>query len=61
MVRSPTGIIPAHLNTARDLPAVIQFLRAMPCHGQEKQELLFAWARNVGLKIRRADYESLME
>lgn len=61
MTRSCTGIIPAELNTARDLPAVLKFLRAMPTPGHERQELLFAWARNVGLKIRRADYESLAD
>jgi hypothetical protein len=59
MTRSPTGIIPAELNAAKDLPAVLAFLRSMPCAGEEKKELLFGWARNVGLKIRRADYESL--
>lgn len=61
MTRSPTGIIPAELNTARDLPAVIQFLRSTAIPGEERKELLFAWARNVGLKIRRADYESLAD
>ena len=61
MTRSPTGIIPAELNAPRDLPAVLAFLRSTQIPGEERKELLFGWARNVGLKIRRADYESLAD
>ncbi len=61
MTRSPTGIIPAEWNAAKDLPAVLKWLREFPAPGHEKQELLFGWARNVGVKIRRADYESLAD
>jgi hypothetical protein len=28
----------------------------MPIDPQDKEELLFSWARNVGLKLTTADY-----
>jgi hypothetical protein len=59
MAKSPTGIIPQNLNTPQQLPDVIAFLRSMPCHHDDKRELLFGWARNVGLKLSRANYEAL--
>lgn len=55
-MRSCTGIIPQDFNTQRDLPAVITFLQSMPIDPQDKEELLFSWARNVGLKLTTADY-----
>lgn len=61
MTQSPTGIIPQELNKASDLPAVLLFLRSLHIAPQERQEYLFGWARNVGLKIRPADYESLLD
>jgi len=59
MTVSPTGIIPAEYNEARHLPDVIRFLQQMPCSAQEKEALLFGWARNVGLKLRAADYNQV--
>lgn len=59
MTRSPTGIIPQEYNTPRHLPDVIAFLQSMPCSAQEKQELLFGWARNVGLRLTNRDYNQL--
>lgn len=56
MPKSPTGIIPQEYNHQRDLPAVITFLQGCPCDPQDKEELLFGWARNVGLKLTTADY-----
>lgn len=61
MTKSPTGIIPQELNTPQQLPEVLKFLRSLNVHYQDRQELLFGWARNVGLKIRPADYESLLD
>jgi hypothetical protein len=61
MTKSPTGIIPQHLNTPAQLPDVKAFLMTLNIPFQDRQELLFSWARNVGLKIRRADYESLID
>ncbi len=59
MVRSCTGIIPQNLNTQRDLPAVKTFLQSLPIDPQDKEELLFSWARNVGLKLTTADYNAV--
>jgi hypothetical protein len=61
MTRSPTGIIPQHWNTAKDLPEVLKFLRLLNVSFQDRQELLFGWARNVGVKIRPSDYDTLLE
>lgn len=61
MTRSPTGIIPSEFNAPAHLREVIAFLRSTAIPGEERKELLFAWARNVGVKIRRADYESLAD
>lgn len=61
MTRSPTGIIPQEFNTPAQLSDVLKFLRSLPIPADERQELLFGWSRNVGLKIRRADYESLLD
>lgn len=61
MTKSPTGIIPQELNTPAHLRQVLEFLRGLKVDPQDRQELLFGWARNVGVKIRRADYESLLD
>jgi hypothetical protein len=59
MTKSPTGIIPQNLNTPQQLPDVIKFLQSMPSPEHDKKELLFGWARNVGLRLSRANYEAL--
>jgi hypothetical protein len=59
MPRSCTGIIPSEYNTQRDLPAVKAWLQAFPADPQDKEELLFSWARNVGLKLTTADYNAV--
>lgn len=59
MPRSCTGIIPQEFNHQRDLPAVKAFLQSMPVDPQDKEELLFSWARNVGLKLTTADYNAV--
>ena len=59
MPRSCTGIIPQEYNHQRDLPAVKTFLQALPIDPQDKEELLFSWARNVGLKLTTADYNAV--
>lgn len=61
MTQSPTGIIPQELNTPQQLPDVLKFLHSLNISYQDRQELLFAWARNVGLRVRPADYESLLD
>lgn len=61
MTKSPTGIIPQELNTPKQLPDVKKFLQSLNIDPQDRQELLFAWARNVGLRLRRTDYESLLD
>lgn len=60
MPKSPTGIIPQQLNHQRDLPAVIKFLQSCPMDTQDKRELLFGWARNVGLKLKANDYNQVV-
>lgn len=59
MTKSPTGIIPQELNTPRDLPAVIAFLKSCPMDYDDKRQLLFGWARNVGLRLSSANYLAL--
>lgn len=59
MTKSPTGIIPQNLNSPQQLPDVIKFLQSCPMDHSDKRELLFGWARNVGLKLNRANYEAL--
>jgi hypothetical protein len=61
MTKSCTGIIPQDFNTPQHLPDVLKFLRALNIHADDRKELLFAWVRNVGLKVRPADYESLLD
>ena len=56
MTKSPTGIIPAEYNTAKQLPDVIAFLKSCPMPYEDKRELLFGWARNVGLRLNAANY-----
>lgn len=56
---SPTGIIPQEFNTQRDLPRVIEWLQALPAPASDKVELLFGWARNVGLKLKASDYNQV--
>lgn len=60
-MKSTTGIIPQELNKASDREAVLQFLRSLAIDVEERKELLFSWARNIGLKLRRADYDSLID
>jgi len=59
MTKSPTGIIPQEYNTQRQLPDVITFLQSLPVDPLDKQQLLFGWARNVGLKLTTADYDQV--
>lgn len=60
-MKSTTGIIPQELNKASDLNEVLRFLWSLNIDVEERKELLFSWARNVGLKLRRADYDSLVD
>jgi len=60
MPKSPTGIIPQEYNHQRDLPAVIKYLQEFPCDPLDKEELLFGWARNVGLKLTTDDYNKVL-
>jgi hypothetical protein len=61
MTQSPTGIIPQEFNTPQQLPDVLKFLHSLNISYLDRQELLFGWARNVGLRVRPADYESLLD
>lgn len=61
MTQSPTGIIPQELNTPAQLPEVLKFLRSLNIAPDERKEYLFGWARNVGVKIRPSDYDSLLD
>jgi len=61
MTKSPTGIIPQEFNTPAQLPDVLRFLMSLNISYQDRQELLFGWSRNVGLKVRAAVYESLLD
>jgi len=49
--KSPTGIIPAEYNTGAYVRHVIDHLKALPLPGDDKVELYFGWARNVGVKM----------
>lgn len=60
-MKSTTGIIPQELNKASDREAVLTFLRSLRIDVEDRKDLLFSWARNVGLKLRRADYDSLID
>jgi hypothetical protein len=48
---SPTGIIPEEYFRPSALGDVMAFLKAMPIPGEDKEKLLFGWARWVGVKI----------
>jgi hypothetical protein len=61
MTQSPTGIIPQELNTPKQLPDVLKFLRSLNIAEDDREALLFGWARNVGVKLRRSDYEALID
>jgi hypothetical protein len=61
VTKSCTGIIPQNLNTPQQLGEVKAFLKSLHIDPQDRQELLFAWARNVGLKLRPPDYEFLLD
>lgn len=60
MTKSPTGIIPPELNAPADLPAVIAFLKSCPMDFADKRELLFGWARNIGIKLAARNYLALL-
>lgn len=61
MTKSPTGIIPQEFNAPQQLPEVKAFLKAFPCAFEDKRELLFGWARNVGLRLAQRDYDALID
>lgn len=48
---SPTGIIPEDFFTPGSVGKVMDFLKAMPLPGDNKELLLVGWARWVGVKI----------
>jgi len=48
---SPTGVIPEEYYTPGSVGKVMEFLKAMPIPGEDKEKLLFGWARWVGVKI----------
>lgn len=51
---SPTGILPEEFFSRNKLGAVMEFLKAMPIPGDDKEKLLVGWARWVGVKINGA-------
>lgn len=61
MTKSPTGIIPQEFNAPKHVQQVIEFLRALNVPLQDRQELLFGWARNVGVRLRQSQYEQLID
>ena len=48
---SPTGIIPEEYFTPGSVGKVMDFLKAMPLPGDNKELLLVGWARWVGVQI----------
>lgn len=51
MSKSPTGIIPEALMFPAKKALVIQFLKELPVHGDDKVDLLVGWARMVGVTV----------
>jgi len=51
---SPTGVIPEALMFPQKLAEVEALLIALPVPGDVKEELLFGWARVVGVKLRES-------
>ena len=60
MTKSPTEIIPQEFNTPQQVQDVLRYLRSLDISEEDRKELLFGWARNVGLKLRAPDYQSLL-
>lgn len=56
---SPTGIIPEELLFPRRLGDVMRYLKSLPIPGDEKRNLLFGWARTVGVKLRASQYRAV--
>jgi hypothetical protein len=53
---STTGIIPEELMYPAKVGEVMQFLIDAPIPGDTKEELLFGWARTVGVKLNSSQY-----
>jgi hypothetical protein len=56
---SPTGIIPEVLMYPGQLGAVMDFLIALPAYGDEKEKLLFGWAKTVGVRLSGSQYRKV--
>jgi hypothetical protein len=48
---SPTGIIPEAMMWPNQLGKVMDYLKAMPIPGDDKEKIFVGWARWVGVKI----------
>lgn len=48
---SPTGVIPEEFMYPNKLGDVMTFIKAMQIPGEDKEKLLYGWARWVGVKI----------
>jgi hypothetical protein len=48
---SPTGIIPEEYFRPNAVGDVMKFLQAMPIPGEDKEKLLFGWAKWVGVQV----------
>lgn len=58
---SPTGVIPEDLMFPAKLGEVMEFLKQMPIPGHDKRQILFGWARTVGVKLRASQYRAVEE
>jgi hypothetical protein len=51
MAKSPTGIIPEELMFPAKKAEVMQYLKELPVHGDDKVDLLVGWAKMVGVTV----------
>lgn len=59
MTISPTGIIPEELMYPARLGDVMKFLKDWPAPGDTKRQVLFGWARVVGVKLNAGQYHAV--
>lgn len=61
MTDSPTGIIPEVYMTRRSRKVVVAWLIAQPWPGHIKREVLFGWARTVGIRLLEREVDQVVK
>lgn len=60
MTDSPTGIIPEDLMYPYKRAEVVRWLIIQPWPGYLKRDMLFAWSRTVGIRMKETEVEQVV-